>query len=121
MIKFFKLDNLVYAVESDRKLSNEEIEKLSWLFSNAKYIDSNEIEGTFLGPRQEIITPWSTNAVEITINMGIDGINRIEEYKQVDPTEKYDDLVQQKYSNLNQDIFNTDKVAEPILYIDDIK
>jgi phosphoribosylformylglycinamidine synthase len=28
-----------------------------------------------------MITPWSTNAVEITQNMGIDEIVRIEEFK----------------------------------------
>jgi phosphoribosylformylglycinamidine synthase len=28
-----------------------------------------------------MITPWSTNAVEITQNMGIEGIIRIEEFE----------------------------------------
>lgn len=121
MIKFFKLNKLVYAVECNNQLNNEDLQKLSWLFNNAEYLDSDNVEGTFLGPRREVITPWSTNAVEITINMGINGINRIEEYKQIDKDESYDDLVQQKYINLTQDIFKTNKVAEPILYIDDIK
>ena len=112
MIKFFKLNKLVYAVECNNQLNNEDLQKLSWLFNNAEYLDSDNVEGIFLGPRR---------AVEITINMGINGINRIEEYKQIDKDESYDDLVQQKYINLTQDIFKTNKVAEPILYIDDIK
>jgi phosphoribosylformylglycinamidine synthase len=34
----------------------------------------------FVGPRAAMITPWSTNAVEITQNMGIKDIIRIEEF-----------------------------------------
>mgnify|MGYP000309556287 CR=1 FL=1 len=53
-----------------------------------------------------MITPWSTNAVEITQNMGMDGIIRIEEFAEVDPTfNDFDPMISQKYAGLDQDIY----------------
>ena len=81
MILFFgKTEESVIAVESSRALSAEEKERLSWLFAGAPLIGQDGVEGRFIGPRREMITPWSTNAVEITQNMNLDGILRIEEY-----------------------------------------
>ena len=81
MILIFKgLEELFYAVDYPQKPLPADIEKLSWLFGNASRIESEKIEGLFIGPRCEMITPWSTNAVEITQNMGISGIKRIEEF-----------------------------------------
>ena len=82
MVIFFKKGaNLVYAVESDHKFSDTEKEKLSWLFDGAKPLSSTSLKGRYVGPRKEMITPWSTNAVEITQNMGIQGITRIEQFE----------------------------------------
>lgn len=84
MIQFFQTPTQhVFAVESKDKLSNNDLSKLEWLFSGAKPISSPEIEAQFVGPRREMITPWSTNAVEITQNMGISGILRIEEFTKI--------------------------------------
>jgi len=81
MISFFKTPfKSVIAVESDHAFSPEEINKLCWLFSEAQVENEENLHGYFVGPRREMITPWSTNAVEITQNMGLDGIVRIEEY-----------------------------------------
>ena len=82
MICFFQSDNQkVIAVDSKSELSSETISKLTWLFGNAKRIEKDTVKGYFVGPRREMITPWSTNAVEITQNMGIKGIVRIEEFQ----------------------------------------
>ena len=79
MISFFKnVSGTIIAVESDHKLEKSEIEKLTWLFSDAENLDSDVVEGHFVGPRREMITPWSTNAVEITQNMGLSGIQESE-------------------------------------------
>ncbi len=68
-----------------------------------------------------MITPWSTNAVEITQNMGIEGILRIEEYFQVENENAgYDPMLQRLYQNLTQNIFTINKQPEPILNITDI-
>jgi phosphoribosylformylglycinamidine synthase len=72
-------------------LAPENTTKLQWLFGDAPLLSEKVIKGSFVGPRSTMITPWSTNAVEITQNMGIPGIQRIEEYvskatvDQIDP------------------------------------
>ena len=79
MIVFFKKNaNGIIAVETEKKLSVADTEKLTWLFSGATPLSSTSLKGKFIGPRREMITPWSTNAVEITQNMGLSGISRIE-------------------------------------------
>ena len=81
MINFFKKGcNSIIAVDCSHSLNSSEIEKLQWLFGGATLLDEKSLEGTFIGPRKEMITPWSTNAVEITQNMGLSDISRIEEF-----------------------------------------
>ena len=77
MIYFFNQKQTVFAVSSQEEISKENLEKLIWLFGNAKELKSETLKGNFVGPRKEMISPWSTNAVEITQNMGITGISRI--------------------------------------------
>ena len=127
MILFFRTPALhVYAVQSTLPPSVEDVRKLEWLFTEAILLESSTVEGNYVGPRREMITPWSTNAVEITQNMGISGIIRIEEYHAVPQTPstkgglEYDPMLQRIYSGLNQEIFTINKQPEPILEIDDI-
>ncbi|MHB9140262.1 MAG: phosphoribosylformylglycinamidine synthase [Paludibacter sp.] len=121
MIHFFQTpEQQIYAVQSTSKLSNEVINKLTWLFGEAKLLESETIPGNFTGPRREMITPWSTNAVEITQNMGIDGIIRIEEFTPASGDADHDPMLQRKYTELNQDIFTIHKQPDPIQYINDI-
>lgn len=127
MIHFFGNESTtVFAVQTKKKsnadeMSAETISKLNWLFANAHKIEKSVLTDFFIGPRAAMITPWSTNAVEITQNMGIEGIIRIEEFQKVDADFKdFDPMLSQKYSELNQDIFTININPEPILYIDDI-
>ena len=121
MIQFFHLPaGTVYAVEVDHALTEDERAPLSWLFGQAAAVDSPEIEGRFVGPRREMITPWSTNAVEITQNMGLKGISRIEEYLPATDQADCDPMLQRLYDRLDQRLFTTDRQPEPIVYIDDI-
>jgi phosphoribosylformylglycinamidine synthase len=120
MIVFFKGSKL-FTVETNHQFNEIEITKLSWLFGEAKFINQPQIEGVYIGPRREMITPWSTNAVEITQNMGIIGISRIEELEFVmDDEPIYDRMLQSVYPNPNQEIFKIDLQPEPIKYISDI-
>ena len=81
MILFFQSPTKsVLAVEAAHAFSPEDVQKLVWLFSEATPLKEETLDGWFVGPRREMITPWSTNAVEITQNMGLTGISRIEEY-----------------------------------------
>jgi phosphoribosylformylglycinamidine synthase len=122
MILFFEcISKNIIAVDTSEKLPEKDIEKLSWLFGEAKLLNEGKLEGLFIGPRKEMITPWSTNAVEITQNMGIGGIKRIEEFhssKTLEPV--YDPMLQHLYSGLDQSIFTIERLADPVFYIDDI-
>ncbi|MCW0481768.1 phosphoribosylformylglycinamidine synthase [Gaoshiqia sediminis] len=122
MISFFKTpQNSVIAVQSIGSLDDSDKEKLIWLFGEATCIESETLAGWFVGPRKEMITPWSTNAVEITQNMGISGIVRMEEFVEVaSESAAFDHMLQRMYNGLGQEIFTVNKQPEPIIEIDDI-
>jgi len=122
MINFFGNKNSkVFAVQTTEKLSPKDISKLTWLFGNQHKINSASLDAFFIGPRAAMITPWSTNAVEITQNMGISGIIRIEEFKNVsEDFSDFDPMILQKFNGLHQDTFTINIQPEPILKIDDI-
>jgi phosphoribosylformylglycinamidine synthase len=121
MISFFKGKYNIYAVESSELLGEDTISKLIWLFGNAEPLGQDKLLGTFIGPRKEMITPWSTNAVEITQTMGAEGITRIEELTIYDlRITNYDPMLQQVYEGLDQQIFYIDRKPEPVIFIDDL-
>ncbi len=123
MITFFKTPSQsVIAVQANTKLPSEGIQKLIWLFGEAEVLPTEHVDQFFIGPRREMITPWSTCAVEITQNMGIEGITRIEEYTPYnnDNATEFDPMLQRKYDKLDQSIFTIDKQPEEIIDIDDI-
>ncbi|WP_204346021.1 phosphoribosylformylglycinamidine synthase [Psychroserpens algicola] len=122
MIHFFGNQNSkVFAVQATKELTNETISKLVWLFGNQPKLEQASVDAFFVGPRAAMITPWSTNAVEITQNMGIEGIIRIEEFESCSEDFKgYDPMISEKYSSLNQDSFTIDIQPEEILNIEDI-
>ncbi|NNF86241.1 MAG: phosphoribosylformylglycinamidine synthase [Winogradskyella sp.] len=123
MIYFFGHQNSkVFAVQATKELSTETIAKLQWLFGNKPKIEQASIDAFFVGPRAAMITPWSTNAVEITQNMGITGLARIEEFISVaEDFTNFDPMLFEKYSNLDQSIFNIEIEPEPVLHINDIQ
>lgn len=123
MVSFFQTPSgNIIAVQTSSTLNDDFIQRLTWAFSGATMLDSDEVSGFFVGPRREMITPWSTNAVEITQNMGIEGIVRIEEFFPVAGTDaEHDSMLQRIYNGLNQCIFTIDKTPEPIIEIDDIE
>ncbi|MDB9782069.1 phosphoribosylformylglycinamidine synthase [Winogradskyella sp.] len=122
MIHFFGNQNSnVFAVQATKELSTETISKLTWLFGNQPKIEQASLDAFFVGPRAAMITPWSTNAVEITQNMGISDIIRIEEFTAVsDNFKDFDPMISEKYQALHQNIFKIDIQPEAILNIEDI-
>src|SRR5690554_2495582 len=122
MIHFFvNPKKTVYGVQSEQELSAEDTQKLKWLFGNAQKLSETKIENWFIGPRAAMISPWSTNAVEITQNMGIKGIKRIEEFTPVTADfNDFDPMIAQKFESLHQDMYTINIKPEPILEIDDI-
>ena len=120
MILFFRENGKTLAVGTQKSLNQSDTDKLIWLFGNAEWIPTEKLPGLFIGPRKEMITPWSTNAVEITQNMGISGIVRIEEFIDCGEQTVFDPMLQAKYQGLDQTIFTIDHKPDPVIYIDDI-
>ena len=121
MILFFgSSSDTIYAVQVEALPSDENIQKLSWLFGGRKRIEAESVSGPFVGPRAAMITPWSTNAVEITQNMGLTGIKRIELFAPFAAEKGFDPMLSQKYPELHQEIFTVHIQPEPIREIEDI-
>ncbi len=122
MIHFFgNVTSNIFAVQTTKELSTETISKLTWLFGNQPEIEQASLDVFFVGPRAAMITPWSTNAVEITQNMGVSDIIRIEEFQTIsEDFNDFDPMISEKFNGLNQDSFTIDIQPEPILNIEDI-
>lgn len=122
MILFFRrASGILYAVSAQQRLSPENLEALCWLFGEANVLPEDRLTGYFLGPRREMITPWSTNAVEITQNMGIPGIDRIEEFRPVPSADApHDRMLEVVYSDPGQDIFTIAATPQPVEPVSDI-
>lgn len=123
MISFFKSTNTsIIAVESESLFTRETTDKIKWLFGEAEIVEKDIIESEFIGPRRELITPWSSCAVEITRNIGVEGISRIEEYlpRQENSPFSFDPMLQEIYKQLDQTIFNNNGEPEEMFYIDNI-
>ncbi len=122
MIVFFQpTANKLYALETKTSLTSSDLHKLRWLFNGADVINNKTIHGYFIGPRREMVTPWSTNAVEITLNMGIGGILRIEEFFKADKQHAvYDPMLQALYHNPDQNLFRLDRQPEEMIFVEDI-
>ncbi|NQX84439.1 MAG: phosphoribosylformylglycinamidine synthase [Flavobacteriaceae bacterium] len=122
MIHFFgNVNSKVFAVQTAEELSIETISKLTWLFGNQPKIEQASLDAFFVGPRAAMVTPWSTNAVEITQNMGISNLIRIEEFQSVNENySDYDPMLSQKFDTLGQTIFDIAIAPESILDIRDI-
>ena len=123
MIHFFgNVTGTVFAVQTTKELSTETISKLTWLFGNQPKIEQASLDAFFVGPRAAMITPWSTNAVEISQNMGIDDIVRIEEFHAVDKDfQNFDPMISEKFNGLNQETFTINIVPEAIKNIENIE
>lgn len=123
MILFFKTSQQsVIATDVDHQLSKDEINELSWLYGDAALIEGETVDGCFVGPRREMITPWSTNAVEITQNMNLHGISRIEEFFPVENEDaEHDPMLQRMYKGLDQNVFTVNHEPEPIKHVENLE
>ena len=123
MILFFRTpQQSVIATAVDHQLNQDEINELCWLYGEAQLVEGESIDGFFVGPRREMITPWSTNAVEITQNMSLHGISRIEEYFPVSSKDAdHDPMLQRMYDGLNQGVFTVNHEPEPIKHVENLE
>ncbi|MEC8212025.1 MAG: phosphoribosylformylglycinamidine synthase [Bacteroidota bacterium] len=121
MICFFgDTTQRIFALQIQTSIDADVISKLSWLFGDQPYLRNTTIDGVYVGPRVSMVTPWSTNAVEITQNMGIEGIFRIEQFTPLAADETIDPMASERFDGLDQNLFRIDIKPEPIREIDDI-
>ena len=123
MILFFQTsrENII-ATEVDHQPCEQEIQELCWLYGGATLLNEEKLEGFFIGPRREMITPWSTNAVEITQNMNLNGISRIEEFFPVaSRNADYDQMLQRMYEGIGQEVFCVNRQPEPVKHVDNLE
>ena len=120
MIHFFGHPTAtVYALQTIGEISSQDSEKLSWLFGGAPKINAASIDAFFIGPRAAMVTPWSTNATEITQNMDVSGIVRIESFSSCkENNNTFDPMLSAKYAQLDQAIFKVTATPEPVLEIE---
>jgi len=121
MLTFFisQEEKVVYALKSAQELTNSDIEKCKWLFRNPDAIQNGTLKGKYIGPRSEMVTPWSTNAVEITQNMGMNGIERIEMFRE--DNGKFDPMLEMQYKDLTQNIFDIKRERENPVDVDNLE
>lgn len=119
----FQNNSSVYAVvfSNDKDLSSNTINLIEWLL-NSDYCISETLSGPFpfIGPRREIITPWSTNASEIMSNCGIIGVERVEEFFYSSGDFIYDPMLQSQYEVIDQGTLLLNRKPDPIMYVDNI-
>ena len=121
MICFFgDTTQRIFALQTQNAIDPETISKLSWLFGDQPYLNTLKIDGVFVGPRVSMVTPWSTNAVEITQNMGIEEIIRIEQFTPLQADMTIDPMISERFESLSQNLFTVEISPEPIREIDDI-
>lgn len=121
MIHFFEDSNeIIIAVGVTTALQEKEISKLEWLFSDARLLGVETIEKVVIGPRKEMVSPWSTNATDIAHNAGISSVFRIEHYRPKTNSQDFDPMLQQEFSVLDQKLFELDIKPGAIQPIKDI-
>ena len=108
------------AVQTQGEIKAEDLPKLNWLLAGEK-MEESTLTGAFVGPRREMVSPWSTNAVEISQNMGITNIKRMEEYQVKESVnDAYDSMLEFMFAELNQELYDIDIQPEPVIEINDI-
>lgn len=118
---FFADNDYVYLVEANHSPSAAEIEKLEWLLQ-ARVEKQRELRGPFVGPRREMLTPWSTNATEIAANTGIAGLSRIEQFRRLAEGDRsYDKMLEAIYEDLTPSSLQIVDPPAPLLAVDDIE
>ena len=121
MIYFFTKSHTEYFVfECTKEIATEHLQRFEWLLSGAQILATTKLEGTFVGPRKEMITPWSTNAVEIFQNAGVNYIRRIEVFRKDSEEHAFDPMLQRRYDGVGQDVFSRERSKEEVQHIQDI-
>ncbi|MDO5016798.1 MAG: phosphoribosylformylglycinamidine synthase [Porphyromonas sp.] len=117
-------DRQIFAVRHTQPITGDDAAALTWLFDGARQVEAETLTGYYIGPRAEMITPWSTTAVEITRNMGIGnrlGIDRIEFFVPAEADTVFDRMLLRKYEGLSATVFSDTREPEKIIEVQDLR
>lgn len=117
---FFRAPEVAYLLQSSRPLSESDMGVLQWLLE-ATYTAERRIEGTFIGPRREMISPWSTNAVEIISIVGIEGVARVELFREASPDAPFDPMLEARYDGLAEESLSVSGRPEEPFAVRDVR
>ena len=119
---FFGNDALVYLVLSEAPLEAGALVRLGWLL-DVPLLNDKTLAGSFVGPRKEMVTPWSTNATEIAENAGVRGVRRIEEFRRVPKGTllSFDPMLEAAYNGLHGGSLVIDSPPAPDEAVVDIR
>lgn len=122
---FFVESKSVYVVQAKSNLQDAQLEVLSWLLE-ATYIEQSSIAGVvnagpFIGPRKELISPWSSNACDIVRNVGIESVVRIERFEKATPGAEFDPMLQSNYETLDANSLVIDAVPMASFAVEDLR
>lgn len=114
----FASDELAYVLECTKKLESKELTTIESLLEAR--LQNSPINGEFVGPKKAMISPWSTNAVSIFQNAGINSIERAELFSR--NTDNFDPMTQEKFTGLSSCSLQGDKHApEKLQKVLDVK
>ena len=128
--QFLTSESSVYLVLCTKCLSGEDLGKLSWLLRAEPYGgESLDGEGKeegkgeeFLGPRVSLVSPWSTNAVEICQNVGISSVCRIERFRRVEKGFcDFDPMLETIFGGLRHGMLEKELVREEGFAVESIR
>ncbi len=116
---YFNTTN-VFLIESSTPLSHQATEKLTWVLQATPCQDAC-LSGHFIGPRKEMVSPWSTNACDILRNMGIPGILRAEIFEHfLACADSFDPMLQAEYHEISSSSLQVDLEPRPPFAVGDI-
>jgi len=118
-VTIFNSKECAYLVVSKRRFDSADLDKLSWLLQ-AEVVPCDSLPGPFVGPRREMVSPWSTNAVDIAKRVGIDSLIRIEAYRSATATTELDPMLEERVDVLTQETLNVLGAPQASFAVDSI-
>lgn len=99
--KLFTRSEEAFIITAQKPLTSSDEERIAWFLQGAAPVAT--LPGRYVGPRKEMVSPWSTNAADVLKNMGIEGIIRVERFEEVNEEGSltFDPMLQSVYHGLS--------------------
>ena len=117
-------ESSVFLLLSDEELGAEAKKRITWVIDLPVEETPLPLRGSFVGPRREMVTPWSTNATDIIESMGVRGVKRVEVFRRIadgDGVPSFDPMLEQVYRDLYADSLEVTKAPAPDFAVEDLR